>query len=326
MKHTTVGIDIGGTSAKLGVLDKHLAVRELPAVPTGLDITPEALALGVRDRILPAIRDARAMGEEITAVGVGSAGLVDVTAGLVRTSPNLPTWRDAPLQRLFSHALALPVVLINDADAFAYAEGKHGAGAGHRAGLFVTLGTGVGGGIMVDGRLFGGAHGVAGEIGHMSVDVQGEPCPCGGRGCLESFVGSAKIADRAERKIASGAPGTAIREAAGDGPITAAAISEAARAGDWTARAVYAEIAEILGTALAGVANLLSLDVIVIGGGVADAGDALWGPMRRTLHDRTMAPESMKPRLYASRFGALAGVVGAAAFARDQLASATPHG
>ncbi len=319
MTRTTIGIDIGGTSAKVGLLLPDLTVREADAIPTGKDLPPQALADAARDRLEALQRTANDLGHEIAAVGVGSAGLVNVEDGIVHTSPNLPTWKDVPLREVFSETLKLPVSLINDANAFAYAEGVYGAGAGCRAGLFVTLGTGVGGALLIDGEFLGGAYGTAGEIGHMSVDVNGEECPCGGRGCLELLVGARPIVERAKRMIASGAPGAAIYKAAGgeDAPITPRVIAEAARAGDWTATKVYADMGEILGTALSGVANLLSLDVIVVGGGVAETGEPLWKPMRDWLAKRSMSPEPMKPRIVAPRFAPLSGVVGAAAYARD---------
>jgi glucokinase len=156
----------------------------------------------------------------------------------------------------------------------------------------------------------------------MCVDVKGPLCPCGGRGCLEQFVGNARIVERALLKIRNGAPGAAIQRAAGgdDAPLTPKAIAEAASLGDWTASAVFREVGEILGTALAGVGNLLGLDVIVLGGGVAEAGEILFAPAREALERRSMFPSHQKPRLLASRFGVDAGLVGASAFARDRRA------
>jgi glucokinase len=187
----------------------------------------------------------------------------------------------------------------------------------------VTLGTGVGGSIVLDGRFVKGAHGIAGEVGHMCVDVKGPVCGCGGRGCLEQFVGNARIVERAILKIRNGAPGEAIQRAAGggDAPVTPKAIAQAASEGDWTAGSVFREIGEILGTTLAGVGNLLGLDVIVLGGGVAEAGEVLFAPAREALERRSMFPRHQKPRLLPSRFGIDAGLVGACAFARDRRPS-----
>jgi glucokinase len=227
---------------------------------------------------------------------------------------------DVPLRKLVADAIGTPVSLINDANAFGYGEHRHGAGRGRRLGVYVTLGTGVGGSVIGEGGFLEGAHGLAGEIGHMCVAIDGPPCPCGARGCLEMFVGSARIVELAERKIRSGAPGEAIRRASerDEGRTTPRAIAEAAEGGDWTARAVYAEIGEIVGSALAGVANLLDPDVIVIGGGVAMAGDVLWTPIRRAFDRQAIAPDDMRADVEPARFGADAGLVGAAAFARDE--------
>jgi glucokinase len=291
------------------------------SIPTGRETVPDVLVRGVVDRVA-ALRENLGPGGRIAAIGVGCAGLINVDRGIVRLSPNLPTWRDVPLRDRLRDALQRPVSLVNDANAFAYAEGRYGAGAGCATGLFVTLGTGVGGAVVIAGKLQGGAHGLAGEIGHVSVDVDGVECPCGGRGCLEMLVGSSRIIERAERKIASGASGAAIRAATGDGEMTTRAIAMAAEAGDRTARAVFAEVGEIIGIALAGVSNFLDPDVIVIGGGVAEAGEVLWEPLRRTFDARVMAPADIRPQIRPSRFGASAGLIGAARFAYDRTTAA----
>lgn len=314
--HVTVGVDVGGTSAKIGIVSAANQVLARGDVATG-SIEPEPLAQAIAD-------EARRLAAEgsmtIDAVGVGCAGLVDVEEGVVRVSPNLPSWRDAPFRRLLRETTGSAVELLNDANAFAYAEGRHGPGRGTRVGVYVTLGTGVGGAILLDGDLFVGARGMAGEIGHMSVDAGGPRCLCGGRGCLETYVGIAPIAALAERKIRSGAPGAAIRRAAGgaDAVITPKAIAEAAAAGDWTALAVYADVGEVLGTAMASVANLLDPDIIVIGGGVAQAGDVLFEPARGAYDRQAIAPADIRAALVPASFGADAGLIGAATFARDR--------
>ena len=187
-----------------------------------------------------------------------------------------------------------------------------------RAGLFVALGTGVGGAILLDGELYRGAKGLAGELGHMTVDIHGAPCPCGNRGCLETYVGSRHIVERARRLVRSGAPGQVIDALAdGEDGLSPETLARAAAEGDWTARAAFAEAGRILGIALAGVMNLLSLDVIVIGGGVSAAGDSLWEPVTRAFRAHCMVPPDRQPAVLSSQFGTQAGLVGAGAWARD---------
>jgi glucokinase len=321
MTSLAVGLDVGGTSVKLGVVDGEGRVLARDAVPTGSGSDPEALVAslarsvaGLRGQLLS---DAGA----VDRIGVGCAGLIDVSQGVVGLSPNLPGWRDVPLRDLLSRATGLPVTLLNDADAFALAEGTRGAGQGARSGLFITLGTGVGGALLRDGRLETGAFGMAGEVGHMTVDAWGERCPCGGRGCLEMAVGNHRLVAAARRRIASGAIADGIRSAAGgeDHEITPLVLAAAARAGDPTARAVFADAGHVIGLALAGLHNLLSLDVIVIGGGVAGAGDVLFGPVRASFEKHVMAPPEARPVIRPSTFGAEAGVVGAAVHALDPV-------
>lgn len=317
-----IGIDIGGTSMKLGLVaaDGTVLAREGLSTQSGEN---SAAIVETLARAIGTLAEKAPRGETAAFIGIGCAGLIDVEHGVVGLSPNLPSWRDVPLRDLLSDATGLPVALINDADAFGHAEALLGAGKGSKAGLFVTLGTGVGGAIWLDGHFVHGAHGIAGEVGHMCIDVRGPECPCGGRGCLEQFVGNARIVERAELKIRNGALGQGIVEAAGGAgcSITPKAIAQAANGGDLTARAVFAEVGEILGTAFAGLGNLLGLDVIVLGGGVAEAGEVLLAPTRRALSQRSMFPEHQKPRVVPSRFGVDAGLVGACVVARQRFAA-----
>ncbi len=306
-----VGMDVGGTHVKLVAMAPADGVRLTRSVPTGSGEDVDRL---IAELAAAVAEVAELAGSEATAIGVGCAGLIDVERGIVGLSPNLPSWRDVPLRDLLAEAAGLPVTLINDADAFAFGEAALGAGHGARCGLYVTLGTGVGGAIVAGGRLFGGAFGTAGEIGHMCVDVDGPRCPCGGRGCLEMFVGNARIVERARRLVESGAESILGSEI---DALTPKRIAEAAAGGDWAARRAFDETGRILGIALAGVCNLLSVDRVVIGGGVARAGDVLLGPVAEAVHAHTMAPTDQKPRVVPSAFGAEAGAIGAAMYANE---------
>jgi glucokinase len=204
------------------------------------------------------------------------------------------------------------VRVLNDANAFALAEARCGAGRGAQVVLGLTLGTGVGGGIVIGGRLHTGAHGFAGEVGHVSLERDGPPCACGNRGCLETFVGNRAIVARYLEL--SGGPSARVLEGAGGRveAITPEAIHQAALAGEAAARATFQRTGEILGIALAGLANVLDPDVIVLGGGVSQAGEMLLAPARRLLRERCMIPEPWLPEIRTASLGPEAAVVGAA--------------
>jgi len=238
---------------------------------------------------------------DLAAVGVGSAGLVDATAGVVRTSPNLPSWHEVKVQGELSARLHPPVCLINDAAAFLAAEWLAGAAQGHDDVLFVTLGTGVGGGLILAGRPYRGPTGLGAEIGHMSIDIDGPECPCGNRGCLERFVARGAI-ERLAVELGLAAEGA-------DNPKR---VHERALAGDVRARQLFAEIGRRLGAGLAGLANLLEPRLIVVGGGIAEAHAFILPAARAEMELRSMVARQRPLPVVPARFGPEAGVVGAA--------------
>jgi glucokinase len=303
-----VGVDIGGTGVKLGLVGPAGDVAAEDEVATPIEL-PQRDAVG---RIAEAIRRL-AGGRAVCAVGIGCAGLVDGERGIVHVSPNLPRWRDARLGEWVAEALGLPVTVLNDANAFALAEARAGAGRGHSPVIGITLGTGVGGAIVDRGRLLGGRHGFGGEIGHMSLAHDGPACPCGNRGCLELYVGRRALV-AAYRERAGGDPqGIAERLAASDPEgLSPRRLCEAAHLGDPHARAVFDEAGGLLGVALANLSNLIDPAAFVVGGGVAQAGDLILEPARRVLGLRAMmGAESVAPVLPAA-LGVRAGLIGAA--------------
>jgi glucokinase len=302
------GVDIGGTAIKLAVVrasGETLAHGEI-ATPVALP-QEEAIAAIAR-----AVADLTG-GRRIAAVGIGCAGLISAAEGIVHVSPNLPRWRDARLAEWVGRALGLPVRVLNDADAFGLAEARVGGGRGLSPVVGLTLGTGVGGAIIEDGRLRGGLHGFGGEAGHMSLEIDGPVCPCGNRGCLELYIGRrALVAAYLERAgwveggIAYGLA-AGVREAC-DPKL----LHQAAGRGDEHARAVFERAGVVLGVALANLTNLIDPAVFVIGGGVAQAGDLLLGPARRTLAERAMIGGARVPPVVPAVLGVRAGVIGAA--------------
>ena len=308
-----VGVDIGGTKVAAGVVDE--AGRVLRRTRRQ---TPSRDPQAVEDTIVEVVADLRAH-HPVVAVGIGAAGFVDAERARVLFAPHL-AWRNEPLRDAVAEAVSLPVVVENDANAAAWAEWRFGAGRGQERLVCVTLGTGIGGGIVLDGVVQRGRHGMAGEFGHMVVVPDGHRCECGNRGCLEQYA-SGNVLGREARELArAGSPVTVplMERVGGDvealvGPL----ITEAARDGDPCAIELFEDVGRWLGIGLANLAAALDPGMFVIGGGVSDAGELLLRPardsFRRTLTGRGFRPE---PRIVAAALGPEAGLVGAADLAR----------
>lgn len=305
-----LGVDIGGTNVKLAIVleDGSIAVSAASPWSGG----PPEEAVEITRRLRGESRGAAPT--PVAACGVGCAGLVDGRAGVVRTSPNLPTWHDVPLERMMGDALGLPVVLDNDANAAAYAELSVGAAKGAANAVVLTLGTGLGAGIIVDGSVYRGAHGFAGEVGH-AVTARGaaaEPC---GPGSLEERVSAGSIVRRA---VELSAPGAGLRSPSVAAPTTARDVGELAASGDPVAAAALAATGRELAAGLWNLVAVLDPDVIVIGGGVAEAGELLLEPTRKHLASLAASCDYSVPPVVHAELGELAGVIGAALLARDR--------
>ncbi|MFB6437693.1 ROK family protein [Streptomyces sp. NPDC056411] len=300
----SAALDIGGTKIAGALVDAHgrLLVRAARPTPADRDGATVMRAVAEVVRELAAGPDWR----RVAAVGIGSAGPVDAQAGTV--SPvNIPGWRDFPL---VAGVRALvgdrPVVLVGDGVAMTAAEHWQGAARGHANALCMVVSTGVGGGLVLGGRLHPGPTGNAGHIGHISVDLDGDPCPCGARGCVERIASGPNIARRA---LANGwLPGP-------DGDTSAAAVAAAARAGDPVALRSFERAAQALAAGIAATATLVEIDIAVIGGGVAGAGDVLFAPLRSALRDYAKLSFLADLTVVPAQMGTDAGVVGAAAAA-----------
>ncbi|MEO5710507.1 MAG: ROK family glucokinase [Nocardioidaceae bacterium] len=307
-----VGIDIGGTKIAGGVVDEQgkilaTARRESPATDT------DAIERNVEDLVAELRAD-----HDVVAVGVGAAGFVDSKRSMVLFAPNL-AWRDEPLRADLEKRIDLPVVIENDANAAAWGEFIFGAGEDVEDTLLVTVGTGVGGGIVLNGQLHRGAFGVAAEIGHMRVVPDGRICGCGNRGCWEQYAsGTALVRDTKEQARQGSLIARSLVDRAGgvdeiDGPL----ITEAARDGDSFAREQLASLGRWLGEGIASLTAVLDPAVVVIGGGVSEAGELLLGPVRAhfkaNLTGRHYRPEL---EVRAALLGNSAGMIGAADLAR----------
>jgi glucokinase len=317
-RHRSVlAFDIGGTKVAAGVVDGHGQVCSFLVEPTredGPDAGLERLfALGRRAVAASGIDWA-----EVDAVSIACGGPLDAERGVLLGPPHLPGWDDVPVTELAQAAFQRPAALENDAAAAAAGEHRYGAGAGTRHMVYLTISTGVGGGVILDGRLYRGAHGNGGELGHVTVDRHGRTCRgCGRRGCLEAYASGTSIAERAREALAAdGAGGSSLAALA---EPTAADVAAAARAGDPLARAVWDETLAALASGLCTIVNVFEPELVVLGGGVSRAGEQLLGPVRDAVHANAMSPGGRLAGVVRAALGDHVGVVGAAAVFHDRL-------
>lgn len=308
------GVDLGGTNFTVGLggADGRLVAEDKQ--PTASHEGPAA----VLERMAATInRLVAGEGRPLAAVGVGVPGLVDGEAGVTRFLPNLPTqWRDVPVSAILSDQLDCPVHLLNDARAATLGESMYGYGREARTMVLFTLGTGVGGGVVVDGHLRLGPQGAAGEIGHICVQPDGPWCGCGSQGCLEAFVSGPALTAEGVRLLLSGNAPRLHELCAGDpGRVSCETLGAAARAGDPGARAALERAGRYLGQAAAAMVLTLHPDLIVLGGGVAALDDLLIDPLRRTLAQRARMFPTDPIRILRSQLGTRAGVYGGLATA-----------
>jgi glucokinase len=282
-------------------------VRQGELIDTQQLGTPEAIV----DALVKVIGDLQAAAPGVSAVGIGLPGLVDSLNGVVHELTNVPGWVDVALRSLLAERTGLPVAIENDANAMAYGEFKHGAARDARHVVCITLGTGVGGALILDGKLFRGAQLGAGEIGHVSIDYRGQAGPYGNYGGLEEYVGNVQIGERAA--MAYEAAGK--KKPAED--CTPAALAKAAAAHDEIALRLWNDIGTEIGCALTSVIYIINPDAIVIGGGIAKAGDVLFGPIRRAIVTRTPPVFHERLRIVPAALGNDAGIIGSSLLALE---------
>jgi glucokinase len=305
-----LGIDVGGTTAKLGVVDGARRVRARATVPTGYELTAAGLVARLAETARSLLQQVAPEGLAIRTAGLALPGMLLPDRSGVRNVTNLPGLNDAPLRDWLAERLGLAVGLDNDACAAALGEYRYGAGEGAARLLVVTVGTGIGAGMVVDGTVFRTSQGCLGDPGHVIVAPEGPRCGCGGRGCLEVMAAAPAIARHAAR-LATERPGSALARL--PVPIHAADVARAAAAGDDAAREALATAGRWLGMGLASLLHVLSPERILIGGGVAEAGDLLLDPLRASIHDYGM-PFLTRPLTVArAALTTDAGILGAAA-------------
>ncbi len=312
-----VGVDVGGTNLVVGTVPEDgSSLYGYQMEPTDVDGGPDAAVKQIERLVTASLSQARAeLGADIdiAGIGIGAPGPLDTHSGTVLLTPNLG-WTDMPLRDRVSSALGLPATLDNDANCAVLGEWWRGAAQGGKIVLGLTIGTGIGGGIVLDGKIFHGASDVAGEFGHASIDQSGRKCVCGNYGCLEAYAAGPAIARRALEGIEAGADSALPQYVNGAlDRITAKTVSEAARDGDAFCLEVIRETAHILGGAIANLVNILNPDVVVICGGVTAAGSHLFDPMCNEVRQRAFQPGVMACRIVPGSLPGTAGVYGAAA-------------
>jgi glucokinase len=312
----SIGIDIGGTKVAAGVVDERGQVLERIQSPT-----PSHSPQAVEDAIVSAV-NVLSRRNRVQAVGIGAAGWVDSAQAVVNFSPHL-AWRSEPLKAKLNERIALPLIVDNDANAAAWAEYRFGSGRGSSVMVCITLGTGIGGGLVINGQLFRGTYGMAGEWGHMISVPGGHRCECGNRGCWEQYASGNALVREAKELARSNSPlAYRLMELIGGNPedITGPSVTAAAIQGEQTAIELLADVGTWLGQGIANLAAALDPDLFVIGGGVSAAGDLLLQPARqafgRTLTGRGYRSEA---RLELAHFRNDAGLIGAADLARHAM-------
>jgi glucokinase len=319
-----VGVDLGGTNIVVGAMptdgSREYALRSQPTRPElGAEQVVDRIAQMIEDVIADTSAETGSTRDDFAGVGIGSPGPLDRERGVVIVTPNLG-WRDFPLRDAVSTRVDLPATLDNDANCATVGEWWCGAAKGGRHVVGVTIGTGIGGGLILDGQLYHGASDVAGEVGHTTIDSTGRRCKCGNYGCLEAYASGPAIAERAREALAGG-EASLLRDLVGGDltRVTARVVYEASTRGDPVAREVVRDTARFLGAGIANLLNIFNPDVVVLAGGVTDAGDALLEPLRGEVRRRAFRPAVDACRIVPGILAGSAGVVGAVATFQMQL-------
>lgn len=309
-----LGIDIGGTKLAVGVATPDGRVLADARRASGAHEGPDPMIRRVVDLAREVLERAEVGIGEVDAIGIGCGGPLDPWRGVVLNALNNPGWVDVPLVARIEAELGRPTFLDNDANAAALGEHRFGAGRGTAHMVYLTISTGVGGGLILDGRLYHGANGNAGELGHVSVQVVGgRRCHCGAIGCLEAYCSGTNIAARFREALEAGATSALTED------ITAEWVADAARGGDVLARRIWDETMVLLGGGITSIIHAFNPELVVLGGGVTRSGDLLFEPVGRVVAERTM-PWLLEPvRIVPAELGELTGVLGAVAVALERI-------
>jgi len=314
-----IGVDLGGTNIVVGAMSAdgqhHFAMRSIPtSAESGAESVADRIVGLIEGVILDTIAQTDAARRDFIGVGIGAPGPLDREKGIVIVAPNLG-WRNFPLRDRIAERLHLPATLDNDANCATVGEWWQGAAQGGRNVIGITIGTGIGGGLIIEGELFHGASDVAGEIGHTTIDLNGRHCKCGNYGCLEAYASGPAIAVRAREVLVREETASLLPSLVGGrlDEITAETVYRAAQQGDAVASEIVRDTARYLGVGIANMLNILNADVVVVAGGVTQAGDALFVPLRAEVRRRAFRPAVDATRIVPGDLPGTAGVVGAVA-------------
>ncbi len=311
-----IGLDVGGTTFKAGVVTEDGRIMHKEAMPTGIERPYQKIIADMAALCMKVAKDAGVPMEEIQSIGVGVPGLFDNKTGRIPFCTNLG-WHDIPFVEEMKKHLDTPVYGDNDATVAGLAESVAGVSAGVRDSVFITLGTGVGGGIIIDGKPYSGAHGCGSEIGHMMIHMGGERCTCGNYGCFERYASATAIIREAQKALAEH-PESSMMAACGGDPdrLNAKLVIDAAKAGDPTAKAVFDGYVQGLAVGIINIINMLDPEIIVLGGGVSAAGEFLLDAVREAVKPMVFFKTMPYARIELARLGNDAGIIGAAMLGR----------
>ena len=308
-----IGIDVGGTNVKIALVDKSGKIIYSNSVPTYAKMGYEYTVNNIKQAIKDLMKETNTIAKDIDGIGFDFPGQVDYKTGVVKLAPNIPGWVNVPIAQMIEEEFHIPTRIDNDVRCAALGEMKFGAGQGCENFVCITVGTGIGSGLVVNGQLVRGASNAAGEIGHIKLQMKdGLICGCGDTGCLEAYASGPSIVAMAQDYI-KGGKSTKFREmaAAEGGEITPYMVAKAAEAGDPVAKRIFAIVGEYIGIGLTSVINLLNPEKVIIGGGVAEAGDLLLNPIRKTIKERAMVVAGSAVEIVPAQLGNSAGVIGA---------------
>ncbi|MGE5584575.1 MAG: ROK family protein [Bacillota bacterium] len=316
-----VGVDLGGTKVATAAAGCDAAIVSRVTSPTEPERGVDAVVATIIESVEEAVAEAGATLDAVAGVGVGSPGPLNPETGVVTFAPNLK-WHDVPLGALMRQALGVPIYMENDANLAALGEARYGAGRGSKNMIYITVSTGIGGGLIFDGEIYSGSSFVAGEIGHMTIadEDEGPRCGCGNYGCLESLASGPAIARMARELIRHGEETMIVDLVQGNIElVTSEIVGRAALAGDAAAIAILGKAADYLGIGIANLVNILNPDTIVIGGGVSRVGEILLEPVREVVAERALRPAFEAVRIVQAELGPDAGVVGAVCLVLSKL-------
>lgn len=311
MAKNRIGIDVGGTNVKIALVDSDGKIGYSNTIPTRAEMGYEYTINNMKQAIRDLMTETKLSAKDIEGIGFGLPGQVDFKSGIVRLITNIPGWVEIPLAKMIEDEFHIPTRIDNDVRCAALGELNFGAGKGCENLICITVGTGIGSGLIINGRLVRGASNAAGEIGHIKLQMHDGPiCGCGDTGCLEAFASGPSIVAMAEEYIMGG-KSTKYREMANGNDITPFIVAEAAKAGDAVAKRIFTRMGEYIGIGMASVVNLLNPERIIVGGGVADAGDILLTPLKETIKKRAMKIAGETVQVVPAQLGNTAGVIGA---------------